>query len=412
MIDHPRASMYLKWTCSWCICLLVLSGCAVKVTPTPEPVTITFTYATFNVDSEPYEAFIETFSERYPHITVEVRRWAPWVGVDAEDVDVLAVNGGLVSGLREEESIISLDPFIQRDESFDLSDLHADSVAHFTYEGESWAIPAGMSVNALYYNKDLFDQYGVPYPDFGWTWNDFMEKAVALRDPDAGIYGYAAGDQGFDVIPFIYQHGGRIVDDLHNPTRVVFDDPLTIEALEWYARLVHEYDAVLTPERSRREFEVDDPLLAIVLGKVGMWIEDLSGTREVKATLNWGVVPLPSDAQSFTQASIYGYAISAHAADPDACWQWITFLSEQVHPGLIPARTSLLESKAYEERVGGQVVDVALTSLENAEIVSYWSLFSGFQREMRAFGRAVEQVLRGDITAQEAMEQAQQAAER
>jgi multiple sugar transport system substrate-binding protein len=395
-----------------CICLLVLSGCAVRVTPTPQPVTITFTYATFDVDSEPYEAFIETFSERYPHITVEVRRWAPWVGVDAEDVDVLAVNGGLVSELREEESIISLDPFIQRDESFDLSDLYADSVAYFTYEGESWAIPAGMSVNALYYNKDLFDQYGVPYPEFGWTWNDFMEKAVALRDPDAGVYGYATGDQGFDVISFIYQHGGRIVDDLHNPTRVVFDDPLTVEALEWYARLVHEYDAVLTPERSRREFEVDDPLLAIVLGKVGMWIEDLSGTREVKATLNWGVVPLPSDARSFTQASIYGYAISAHAVDPDACWQWITFLSEQVHPGLIPARTSLLESKAYEERVGGQVVDVALASLENAEIVSYWSLFSGFQTEMRAFGRAVELVLRGDVTAQEAMEQAQQAAER
>jgi multiple sugar transport system substrate-binding protein len=411
LFDHSRASIYLKWAYPFCICLFVLSGCAVRVTPTPEPVTVTFTYATFDVDREPYEAFIEAFSERYPHITVEVRQWAPWVGVDAEDVDVLAVNGGLVSELREEESIVSLDPFIQRDERFDLSDLHADSVAYFTYEGERWAIPAGMTANVIYYNKDLFDQYGVPYPEFGWTWDDFLEKVVALRDPDAGIYGYAAGDRGFDTIPFIYQHGGRIVDDLHNPTRVVFDDPLTVEALEWYARLVHEYDAVLTPEQSRREFSVEDPLLAIVLGKVGMWMEGLSGTREVKTTLNWGIAPLPRDAQSFTLSSIYGYAISAHAADPDACWQWITFLSEQVHPGLIPARTSLLESTTYEERVGAEVVDVALESLESAEIISYWRLFSEFPREMQAFGHAVERILRGDVTVQEAMEQAQQAAD-
>jgi multiple sugar transport system substrate-binding protein len=303
---------------------------------------------------------------------------------------------------------LSLDQFIQRDESFDLSGLHPGSVAYLTYEGEKWAIPAGISVNVIYYNKDLFDRYGVSYPEFGWTWDDFMEKAVALRDPDVSVYGYAARGRGLDTIPFVYQHGGRIVDDLHDPMRVVFDDPLTIEALEWYARLVHEYDAVLTRERSRSEFSVDDPLLAITLGKVGMWMEDLSGTKEVKTALNWGVVPLPRDAQSFTQASIYGYAISAHATNLDACWQWVTFLCEQVHPGLIPARTSLLESKTYEERMGAQEIDVALASLENAEIISYWRLFSGFPREMQAYRQAIGQVLDGDLTVQEAMDLARQ----
>ena len=96
----------------------------------------------------------------------------------------------------------------------------------------------------------------------------------------------------------------------------------------------------------------------------------------------------------------------------DACWLWITFLSEQVHPRLIPARTSLLESQAYEERVGGDVVDAALASLEDAQIISYWRLFSEFSREMQILGRAIDQVLDGDLTVQEAMAQAQQEAGR
>jgi ABC-type glycerol-3-phosphate transport system substrate-binding protein len=192
----------------------------------------------------------------------------------------------------------------------------------------------------------------------------------------------------------------------------VFDDTLAIEALEWYARLVHEYDAVLTSDRSRQEFVVNDPLLAITLGRVGMWMEDHSGTQEIRDAVNWGIVPLPRDAQAFAQASILGYAVSAHATNLDACWLWLTFLSEQVHPRLIPARTSLLESQAYEERMGGQVVDAALASFDDAQIISYWRLFAEFPREMQIYRRAIEQIQDGDLSVEEAMAQAQQEAER
>jgi hypothetical protein len=71
---------------------------------------------------------------------------------------------------------------------------------------------------------------------------------------------------------------------------------------------------------------------------------------------------------------------------------------------------SVLESEAYEDRVGDQVVDVAWVSYEDAETISYWRLFTGFQREMRAFGRAVEDIIEGEITAQEGMERAQREA--
>jgi multiple sugar transport system substrate-binding protein len=377
--------------------------------PTPEPVTITFAYATPNARRAYYEALIEQFNERYPHITVDLREWYgnPWDTSGANDADVIVANGSVIRRLREQERIVGLGAFVENDESFDLSDLHPSSVAYLSYEGEAWSIPAGMDVNVMYYNPDLFDQYGVPYPEYGWTWVDFVEKAVALRDPGAGVYGYAAASQSFDTLAFIYQHGGRIVDDLHDPTRVMFDDPLTVEALEWYAGLAHDHDVLLTPERARRDFDADIPLLGIIVGKVGMWMDALSGTREVQLSVNYGMVPLPRDARSFTQAMIYGYAITAQALEPEACWQWIAFLSEQVPQGLIPARTSVLESEAYEQAVGRDVAGVAAASLEGAEFVSYWALFTGFPSEMRALDRAIDRIIRGDATAWEALEQAQ-----
>ena len=400
----------LNWVGLWCVCLIVFSGCALRITPTPEPVTIHFVNATFESDIELYEEWAEDFHERYPHITVEVHRWQPWAGADRDDVDVIAVNGGRIDELREAETIVPLNPYLQADEGFDLEDLHAESLEHFSYEGERWAIPAGMTVSAMWYNRDLFDEYGVSYPEPGWTWDDFLEKAVALRDPGAGVYGYATGEGGFDTIAFIYQHGGRIVDDLYEPEQVVLDDPLTVEALEWYAQLIHDYEAVMTPERARVEHSVYDPIIGVVVGKVGMWMDSLAGTREVKLALDWGVAPLPQDVRFFTPASIYGYAMSAQTAYPDESWKWISFLSEQIHPGLVPARMSVLESEEYEDRVGVQVVDVAWVSFEEAETISYWRLFTGFQREMRAFGRAVEDIIEGEITAQEGMERAQREA--
>jgi multiple sugar transport system substrate-binding protein len=399
-----------------CACLLVLAGCMPKVTPTPEPVVITFAFPPFDANRETYEALAEAFSERYPHITVELQQWAYWQGFNAAEVDVVTVFRDLVWLLRDQESIVALDAFIQQDESFDLSDLHPSVAAHFVVEQERWAIPVGMDVIVMYYNRDLFDQYGVPYPELDWTWDDFFERAIALRDPGAGVYGYAPMDEGpganLGVVPFIYQHGGRIVDDLTDPADVTFNDPLTVEALDWYATLVHDYDAVLTPQRSYSEFAVDDPTVAIVTGKLGMWSDSFSGTREVKENVHWEMVPLPRDEQSFTMASILGYAISAETANPDASWKWVTFLSEQVHPGLIPVRRSILESEAYEQRVGGDVVDVALASLEEAELASYWTLFTGFQSEMRVFDRAIDQILGGEATPQEAMDWAQSLAQK
>jgi ABC-type glycerol-3-phosphate transport system substrate-binding protein len=117
--------------------VIPLSGCEAAAPP-PEPVTITFAY--WASDTARIEAVVQEFSEQYPHITVDLRPASTgdlaW-NVGAEDADVREVYVAIVDGQRERGDLMELDPFIEQDESFDLSDFYLTTLEPFTIEGKS-----------------------------------------------------------------------------------------------------------------------------------------------------------------------------------------------------------------------------------------------------------------------------------
>jgi multiple sugar transport system substrate-binding protein len=401
------------------VCLVVLLGglavgCA-QVAPTREPVTISFVFP--EVDAERYEALLLAFNESHPQITVELRprEWEELYNLEAERSDVSWVSQDLVAQFAAQNRILDLSSLVEQDEAFQLAAFYPGTVDALSQEGQIWAIPSGVDVVVMYYNRDLFDQYKVPYPEIGWTWDDLLERAVLIRDPDAFTFGYGPRLHLNDATFFVYQHGGRILDDLQNPTRTTFTDPLAIEALEWYARLVHEYDAAPSLNQSSRIWGGGYYAIyeGIRQGKVGMWMGGLSErgglTWPFKWKMEWGVVPLPSEAQSATQAMVEGYAISSSTAHHDACWEWIAWLCEQMPHRLMPARRSLAESSAYEDAVGSEVAAAARASIEHAIIVNTVAV-EQFEGAMEAYADALEYILQGHATPLEAMDKAQRAA--
>jgi multiple sugar transport system substrate-binding protein len=270
----------------------------------------------------------------------------------------------------------------------------------------------------MYYNADLFDRYGAAYPEAGWTWDEFLEAAIQVRDPDEGIYGFVTFP--FFTIPFIYQHGGRLVDDWRTPTRTTFDDPLTVEAVDWYAGLVHDYDVVPSPQEADELFGNDGNAAYIFWRRrAGMYLGLLSD-RGGEAwgpggdwDMQWGMVPLPVDAQAATLGFGHAYAIAADTEYPDACWQWLRFLSEQMPAYAMPARRSLAESEAYENRVGLQVALVALESVENALLVTnaQAELEPDMEQYIERYMEALQEIMNGNTTAREALPQIQMQAE-
>lgn len=393
-----------------CMVLAFLVGCG-RATPTPEPVMISFAYP--NLDTEYYQGLIEEFSRANPHITVELRpkRWDMLGGIGAGDADTFVTSQFALNWLHEQDSILTLSPFIEQDESLESSDFYPGTMGLYTREGKTWGLPAGVDIMVMYYNQDLLDQYDVPHPQIGWTWDDFLDILVRMRDPEAGVFGYAPNLDMFDPLTFIYQHGGKIFDDLQDPSRTTFDDPLSIEALDWYTKLIFDYNVAPTPEQLNEAFGPRGGIQAgVYRGQIAMWTGMLSerGGRlwPTEWDMHWGMVPLPTDRHSATLTMVEGYFISSQTLHPDACWEWIAFLSGQIPARQAPARRALAESAEYEQTVSTQVAAVVRSSMENALMLS--PKLAEFEEALGLFSQAFESILNESASPQEAMSWAQQ----
>ena len=381
---------------------VLLLGCT-QATPTPEPVTIALAHPDYQ--TEYFKSMVNEFSEIYPYITVELHNRS------YDDADVFEVNPLAGRNQLGQGEVLSLDPIINEDQSFNPADFYPGTMGLFRSEGKTWAIPAGVDLVVMYYNQDLVDRYNAPQPEAGWTWDDFLNIALAVRDPEAEVFGYLPTPQTFGPLLFIYQHGGRLLDDLQNPTYITFDDPLAIEAVEWYTKLTTEYEVTPT-QKQIQKFTAGgrrNAYQTILQGKVAMWMGMVSEyaqlTQAQELNVNLGVVPLPGDARSFTAAMVNGYAISAETQHPDECWQLTAFLSKQIPRNLAPARKSLAESAAYEQLVGKEIAVAARSSIENAVLVT--PNLVAFGEPVGAFFEAIDGIMDGRSTAEEAMSQLQ-----
>jgi multiple sugar transport system substrate-binding protein len=392
---------------------ILAAGCGAG-TPPPEPVTIAFAFP--ETDLETFEKLVDIFGQEFPHITVELRPKSSDIlgGIDVDDSDVLLTSQFAIAWMQTQDRVLNLTPFIEGDEKLDASDFYPGTMGLFTVDGQAWAVPAGVDLMAMYYNEELFDQYGAPYPQLGWTWDDFLVAAASVRDVDADVFGYGPNLQMFDPMLFIYQHGGRIFDDLQNPTRPTFNEPMNIDALNWYFRLMFDLDVAPTAAQAREAFGGSGNLFAGVMQeRVGMWTGFLSerGGRlqPPEWPFSWGVVPLPRGNQVATMALVEAYFISADTLHRDAAWQWVSFLSQQLPQRLAPVRRSLAESSAYEQQVGADVAAVTQASMENALLLS--PKLAEFEQALGILQRAFAEIAAGRLTPEEAMDWAQQQVE-
>jgi multiple sugar transport system substrate-binding protein len=402
----------------WLLCLLVslwgtsLSACGL-VAPTVQPVTITFAFPDY--DQAFYAGLLNKFKAQQPAITIELHPGQTSSGYRSDNTtDVSVVSWEVLTNPQEaiSASAMPLDAFIEQDSAFKIDDFYPGTMDAFKLEGKTYAIPSGLDPWVMYYNRDLFDRYQVPYPQPGWTWDDFLLKAGALTHKEDGVFGYTPRQNYPDALLFLMQHGGHLVDEAGKPT---LDDPVNVEAMQWYAGLFNDYHVAPTPQEAYTAFGYSQEydLVGILKGKVGMWSGPLSErggtTDQVKWNMQWGIVSLPRDKMAFTGAYFEGFAISAASKNAPAAWKWISFLSQQAPVRLMPARRSQAESQEYASQAGKDVASAAQSSLENvllATPVTVRKLGPVFD----LFFRTVTNIVVDGVPAQDALNAAQQSA--
>lgn len=200
----------------------------------------------------------------------------------------------------------------------------------YQYEGKVYAIPKDVDTIALWYNKTLFDQAGLSYPDESWTWDDYYEAAVALTKEDGSQYGTAMSPTNNQDgwMNIVYSMGGRVISEDKKSSG--FDDPATVAAMEYVDKLVKNG----MPAASTMAENANDVLFGsgkIAMLPLGSWmVAPMKGNEYIAA--NCAVAVLPKDGKTGRRVSIYnglGWAVSAKTANPEGAWQLIEWFGSK-----------------------------------------------------------------------------------
>jgi multiple sugar transport system substrate-binding protein len=328
-------------------------------------------------------------------------------------------------------AVVNMEPFLTTDSAASKDDFFPSVLEQFTYQGQLWGLPGSVTVNLMNYNKDLFDAAGLAYPSVDWTTGDFLEMAVALTqgEEEDKQYGYVSSSfGGNDLVSFMDRLGADMLDESVDPPRLVFDSPSAAEAFRWYTSLATQYGVQPKVSEDSGDFEGGRGREALINeGRAAMWMSSGGGFggpgggfafRGPGGTndLNVGVVPLPAgpnSAQGSGFQSVDGYFISAQSDTRQACWAWITFLTEQPNAASgLPARRSVAESSAYRQQVGAEQADAYLASVSSGSRASFfqrvsdegnWLGFASFW-----LTDAYDRVVNGEMTVEEALAAAQE----
>ena len=91
----------------------------------------------------------------------------------------------------ENDILMGLTDKIASSDKLEMDKFPKDIKELYVNDGKTYAIPKDVDTIALWYNKTMFDEAGIAYPDENWTWDDYYDAAVKLTKPDGSQYGTA-----------------------------------------------------------------------------------------------------------------------------------------------------------------------------------------------------------------------------
>jgi multiple sugar transport system substrate-binding protein len=281
--------------------------------------------------------------------------------------------------------LLDLHPFVESDLSSETIDDwdRAQYRSFFTSDGVQFALPKYHGSLAVYYNKDLFDQYGLDYPAADWTHDNYLQIMLGLKDAAAAEGRSDLWGSMFDVSwERIQVHvngwGGHFVDP-ENASISLMDRPEALMAMEWLRARMWD-DRVMA---SRLDVDNLNTRQAFIRQRVALVEEGSWALRDIleESEFRIGVAPFPAGpGRRVTLASTDGFAIYSGTQQPEAAWELLKFLigrdygrAMAVAQLLQPARASLVNDwvAIVREQYPAQAADIDLAVFASGQIEGY-----------------------------------------
>lgn len=318
--------------------------------------------------------------------------------------------------LIEQDLIVPFDSLVDGpEEEAWLDSFYPALMANGAIEGQVWGVPFQRSTIVAYYNKDIFRAAGLDPDRAPTTWDELVEMGEALTDEDT--FGLMIPSTGYPYWMFqalAIQNGMELMSG--DGLETYFDDPKVVETLEFWRSLSVEHG--IMPEGT---VEWGTLRQAFLEGQTAMMWHSTGNLTAVRnnATFDFGVAMLPANERLGSPTGGGNFYIFQDATEEErqAALELIKFMTspEQAarwsiatgYMGVSPAAYETPELQAYVEEFPPALV--ARDQLEHA--VAEFSTFET-ARVREGLNNAIQAALTGAAPADEALAEAQAAADR
>ena len=282
------------------------------------------------------EAMAEAYMEKNPDVTIEVQAtgWDEyWTKLEASASsnsmpDIFWMHSNQIFKYADNGILADCSEIVDEANYSEISVENAKGS-----DGKIYGVPKDKDIILLLYNKELFDQAGVAYPDEDWTWDD-MESASAAIYENTGKYGYMAfSHDQLGYWNFVYQNGGRILNE--DGSEPAYTEPATADAIRYYVG-IQDNDWCPTQE----QFANTGASELFFSGEGAMYLAgnyELMNLCTTYTDMNgkWDVAMLPKcpdPAEGDGRASIsnsVSYATSAKGKNKELAMKFLEFLASE-----------------------------------------------------------------------------------
>ncbi|WP_036698237.1 ABC transporter substrate-binding protein [Paenibacillus taiwanensis] len=267
-------------------------------------------------------------------------------------VDIVLMDSEAFQVYAGEGHLKQLDTYIKNDK-FDTSDFVPSILEHLKTigNGNLYGLTPTFYTSAIFYNKNLFKEAGVPLPEDNMTWDEAFDLArrVAKGGGADRKFGFSFSPYWFSNFYDIFNYAKplqlRLYDD--KAEKMTVNSPQWEKVFDTFLKLEKEHIFPVEPEQNEVG-QSYNPIArdAFLSGKVAMvvnyydYIAELQEVSKHAGNLknfkmpDWDVVTMPHHVEApninswMDVKTIFG--INNQAQNPDDAWNFIRFIhSEQ-----------------------------------------------------------------------------------
>jgi len=285
------------------------------------------------------------------------------VEVDEGDAQIMVDSGG----------VTPVQEFIDA-EKYDLSDFDEKAVDYYSWDDKLYAMPLGITVPMLFYNKIPLREVGLDPDKPPQTLDDvraYSEKLLKV-DGSGNVVrsGIALDTQGWYPQVILGEHGDLFVNNENGrdgrAAEAVFNNDTARAFFRWWDEMV---DSGLAFNVGRNQSGADS-FMAVASGRAAMTVSISSALRSVLSVLEagmkgieLGVGPFPGVAGGSGKPGIFSRALwimsDRSEAEQGAAWKLARWLAEPEQQAELFAGTGYLPVRlsAYDLEASRQVLE-------------------------------------------------------